>query len=314
MKQDLPLISIALCTYNGEKFLCEQLGTLVGQTYPNLEIVIVDDASTDQTWSILKEFADCYPSIRLFSNSTNLGYQRNFERAFGLCRGEYILVSDQDDIWEKDKVAKLQEAVGDNLLIYHDSTFTDEAANDLGMKMSDKFHMVEGNDSMPFLFFNCVSGHSLMFRRDLLPHILPFPSNCMYDQYIAFVASNRGELKFLPESLVKYRQHQNNSTDILGRKKEKNSLKVARDRMIRENNWLKICSEAKQYPKDQLAKKLYESGKNRTNNFLNIKFGFLIWKNEERLTRIKRKTGLKNFFFALRHIWGIKIKKLVKTS
>lgn len=138
MSANLPLISIALCTYNGEKYLCEQLGTLVGQTYPNLEIVVVDDASTDQTWTILNEFADCYPSIRLFRNTTNLGYLRNFERALKHCQGEYLLISDQDDVWEKEKVTKLLAAVEENLMIYHDSVFIDEHGESIGMKMSDK--------------------------------------------------------------------------------------------------------------------------------------------------------------------------------
>ncbi|WP_158859290.1 glycosyltransferase family 2 protein [Lunatibacter salilacus] len=314
MNENLPLISIALCTYNGEKYLCEQLGTLVGQTYPNLEIIIVDDASTDQTWAILHEFAECYPSIRLFRNFTNLGYQKNFEKALGLCKGEYILISDQDDIWDKDKVTKLQHAVEDNLLIYHDSAFVDDSGNDLGMKMSDRLHMVEGNDPVPFLFFNCVSGHSMMFRRDLLEFVLPFPDIGVYDHYIAFVASGKGRIKYMPESLVGHRQHSGNSTDILGRKKGKSKLKVTQERMERENNWLKICSETKDHPANKFAKKIYESGKDRTHNFLNFRFGYLIWKYQNKLAYIPKNRSFKTLSFALRQIWGIKAKTLVKRA
>ncbi len=312
MNEDLPLISIALCTYNGEKYLCEQLGTLVGQTYPNLEIIIVDDMSEDRSWSILNEFAACYPAIRLFRNPANLGYQKNFEKALGLCQGEYILISDQDDIWEKDKVSKLQKSVDDNLLIYHDSTFVDEAGNDLGLKMSDKLHMVAGNDPVPFLFFNCISGHSMMFRRDLLSMILPFPDNGIYDHYIAFVASGNGRIKYFPDPLVKHRQHQGNSTDILGRKKGKSRLKLTQERMVRENNWLKICSEAKGHPASKFAKEMYQCGKDRTHNFLNFRFGYLVWKHQEKLTYIPKNKSFKTLTFALRQIWGIKAKSLIK--
>jgi glycosyltransferase involved in cell wall biosynthesis len=314
MNQPLPLISIALCTYNGEKYLCEQLGTLVGQTYPNLEIIIVDDASTDQTWSILNEFADCYPSIRLFRNSSNMGYQKNFERALKLCEGDYILISDQDDIWEKDKVTKLREAIAENLMIYHDSVFIDEHGKNIGFKMSDKFNMVDGNDPTPFLFLNCVSGHSIMFRRDLLQHVFPFPDNGMYDHYIAFIATVKGSIKYLPETLVKHRRHQANSTDILDRQKVKSRLTVTQNRMIRENNWLKICSEIKDHPISELAGRFFDCGKYRTDNFLNFKFGYMVWKNQEKLTAIEKNASYKSFLFALRQIWGLRTKKLIKTS
>lgn len=314
MSANLPLISIALCTYNGEKYLCEQLGTLVGQTYPNLEIVVVDDASTDQTWTILNEFADCYPSIRLFRNTTNLGYQKNFERALKHCQGEYLLISDQDDIWEKEKVTKLLAAVEENLMIYHDSVFIDEHGESIGMKMSDKFNMVDGNDPTPFLFLNCVSGHSIMFRRDLLEHVVPFPDRGMYDHYIAFIATTRGSIKYLSETLVKHRRHQGNSTDILERKKPNSRLKVTQDRMIRENNWLKICSETKDHPISELAGRFYDCGQNRTENYFNFKFGYMVWKNQAKLTIIEKNANYRSLTFALRQVWGLRAKKLIKTS
>jgi glycosyltransferase involved in cell wall biosynthesis len=314
MKPTDPLISIALCTYNGEKYLSEQLDTLVNQSYSHLEIVIVDDCSTDETWAILQDYAAADQKIRLYRNERNLGYQKNFERALGLCRGEYILISDQDDRWDLQKVVKLQRAIGGSLLIYHDSAFIAEEGTSLGMKMSDKLHMVSGNDPTPFLFFNCISGHSMMFRRDLLPHIAPFPDTGVYDHYIAFVASGRGHIGYLPECLVQHRQHGGNATDILGRKREKSRLKVTKDRMIRENNWFKICAETEDHPLNNLAGKMYASAKNRTDNYLNLRFGYLVWKYQEKLTRIPRNNSFKTLSFALRQIWGLKAKTLVKKS
>lgn len=314
MKEDLPLISIALCTYNGERFLAEQLDTLVGQTYPNLELVISDDCSKDKTWQILKAYEDRFPFVRLHQNTENLGYQKNFENTLKRCRGYYILISDQDDIWERDKISKLYQNMEGNLLIYHDSEFVDEKGKSLNMRMSDKLNMVAGTDPLPFLFFNCVSGHSMMFRKALLDHILPFPDAGVYDHYMAFVASGKGAVGYLPECLVKHRQHEGNSTDILGRKRPKSRLQVTKERMIRENSWLKICAETKDHPASPLAKKIYESGKGRTENFLNIRFGYLMWKHQEKLTLIPKNTSFKTLSFAIRQIWGIKAKSLVKSS
>src|SRR5215468_9284257 len=92
-----PLVSIALCTYNGEKFLQKQLDSLLEQTYPNIEIIAVDDASTDNTWRILMNSAKRYSNkLKLYKNEKNLGYSLNFERAIKLCRGDFIALSDQD--------------------------------------------------------------------------------------------------------------------------------------------------------------------------------------------------------------------------
>src|SRR5258708_3925751 len=99
------LVSIALCTYNGEAYLKEQLDSLIDQTYPNCEIIIVDDCSKDGTVDILKQYANEYTQIKLYINTENLGYTKNFEKAIVLCNGEYIALCDQDDIWDKNKIS-----------------------------------------------------------------------------------------------------------------------------------------------------------------------------------------------------------------
>ncbi len=87
MKQG-PLVSIALCTYNGAEYLPGQLDTLVNQTYKAIEIVVVDDCSTDETFTILTNYAAKYPQFKLYRNKSNLGFATNFERAVILCEGE----------------------------------------------------------------------------------------------------------------------------------------------------------------------------------------------------------------------------------
>src|SRR5690606_18169426 len=108
---------IALCTYNGGKYLIEQLDSLVKQDYPNIEIIIVDDCSKDTTLSILNSYSLHYPNIKIHVNENNLGYKKNFEKAIQLCNGEYIALSDQDDIWKLDKISKLINSIEKSVLI-----------------------------------------------------------------------------------------------------------------------------------------------------------------------------------------------------
>src|SRR5580698_4535990 len=121
--EDSPLVSIALCTYNGEKFLAAQLDTLIAQTYKNLEVIAVDDCSTDSTYDILKTYAAKYPWFRIYQNAQNLRFLKNFQVAVSYCKGDLIALCDQDDLWHPEKIEMQVNAIGDNMFIYHDSEF-----------------------------------------------------------------------------------------------------------------------------------------------------------------------------------------------
>ncbi|SFU20854.1 Glycosyl transferase family 2 [Algoriphagus locisalis] len=239
----LPLISIALCTYNGCKYLRPQLESLVNQTYPNLEISIYDDCSTDETPSIIQEYAKKFPQIKVHQNPRNLGYQENFAANFKACKGDLIAPCDQDDIWALNKIEKLFDLLQDHILVYHDSELIDEEGKSLGINISTRLNFVSGKNPKNFLFFNCVSGHSMLFSRDLLKYIFPFPKKGFYDHWMVFVASHYGSIDYLSECLVQYRQHQQNLTDILGAKRKETKLQTTISRIQRENNWLEICAE-----------------------------------------------------------------------
>src|SRR4051812_33755133 len=104
----LPTISVALCTYNGAKYLPAQLASLVQQTHLPIELIVCDDSSTDATPQILKEFAAISPfSVRLQFNEANLGSTKNFEKAIGLCTGAVIATCDQDDVWLPQKLERI---------------------------------------------------------------------------------------------------------------------------------------------------------------------------------------------------------------
>jgi glycosyltransferase involved in cell wall biosynthesis len=130
-----PLVSIALCTYNGEKYLSAQLDTLIAQTYINFEIVAVDDCSTDNSFQILEEYSKKYPCIRISRNQHNLGYVKNFEATLKLCKGSLIALCDQDDLWDKTKIELQVNAIDCNVLVYHDSEFINETGETMNKKM-----------------------------------------------------------------------------------------------------------------------------------------------------------------------------------
>src|ERR1700722_18799619 len=98
--ENTPLVSIVLCTYNGERFLSQLLDTLVTQTYPNIEIIAIDDCSADSSFAILAEYALKYTQFRIYRNEKNLGFAGNFEHAITYCRGELVAFCDQDDLWD----------------------------------------------------------------------------------------------------------------------------------------------------------------------------------------------------------------------
>lgn len=210
-----PLISIALCTYNGAAFLREQLDSLIAQTTSDFEIVAVDDCSTDETPEILAQYQKRDPRLRVERNLTNLGFRKNFERALLLARGSLIAPCDQDDIWLPDKLEKLLRAIGEHALAYCDSEFIDELGEPLHKAMSDTMILLSTLDPVPFAAGNCVSGHAMLFRRALLEHALPVPDCFYYDWWLAAVAANAGGVIHCGEKLVKYRLHDRNVTNVL---------------------------------------------------------------------------------------------------
>ena len=126
MSKSSALVSIAMATYNGEKYVAEQLESLVKQTHKNIEIVIVDDCSTDNTVSVVKEFQKKYGFITLIEKENNSGVTKTFEHAICNCKGEYIALSDQDDIWQPDKIEILLSELNHEDAIYSNSLLIDK--------------------------------------------------------------------------------------------------------------------------------------------------------------------------------------------
>lgn len=201
-----------LCTYNGEAFVAAQLASIESQTYPAHEIIIVDDHSTDGTFSILEALAARNPAIRLYRNEVNLGYNANFEKAFSLARYDVLAPADQDDLWHPQKIARMMAHwPADCPLIYCDSvSFSEEPPQ---KPTSEKLvRRLFGTNPRQLAVHNTISGHTMLFRRSLLPLALPFHPQVYYDWWLAMVATCNGGVAFCPEILVYRRLHPGNAS------------------------------------------------------------------------------------------------------
>ncbi len=210
----LPLISVALATYNGGRFLREQLDSIYSQSWENIEVVACDDCSTDDTVAILDEYRQSH-GLQYEVNERNLGFVRNFEKALARCRGMFIALADQDDIWLPQKLERLMAGIGEADLAYSDALLVDRDGRELPVSLIQTAGVrpVSGRSFNYFVCNACVTGCTTLIRRDLLEKALPIPVCEIYhDWWIAVVASRYGGVRYLPERLVKYRQHDDNDT------------------------------------------------------------------------------------------------------
>jgi glycosyltransferase involved in cell wall biosynthesis len=198
------MISVAMCTYNGAKFLPEQLKSIADQTVSVDELVVCDDRSKDDTIEIIKSFAATskFP-VRIHVNEKNLGSTRNFEKCLSLCEGDIIILSDQDDRWRKDKVQKqvaFLNARPDLDAVFSDAEMIDDDSLPTGRTIweeieFDKSRQQIWQDGKPYeILFNgfVVTGATLAVRKSCLARLMPFPTHVqdlIHDAWIAVVLS-----------------------------------------------------------------------------------------------------------------------------
>jgi glycosyltransferase involved in cell wall biosynthesis len=272
-----PLVSIALCTYNGSKYLSLQLDTLINQTYNNIEIIAVDDCSTDDTRDVLNGYALKDNRVKLYCNELNIGYTRNFEKAIELCNGDYITLCDQDDLWEVDKIEVMMASVGEHIMVYHDSDFIDEHGNRIGHDtMASKHRMYDGNSCLPVIIGNTIHGYAILFNSKLKQYLRPFDGKFSHDWAIVFAAFNIGSVKYVNKVLVHYRQHQNAQTDFLEQRKKNTSSRGNKNlqRLPVTADWLNYCLKFEHKKEPDLINKACKlfldlmKGKNRYRCFI----------------------------------------------
>ncbi len=210
LKSNNQKISIALATYNGERYLKEQIDSLLLQTHANFELIVCDDKSTDSTLQILESYKEKI-DIKIFINTKNLGYIKNFEKAISLCTSNYIALCDQDDVWRKDKLEVLVKNIGDFDLIHSDARLIDEHNNIIDNSYSTSTNKVFRKDVKDYFFNNDATGCTIMFKKSLVKEFLPFCENIIsHDWYITLIAKSKNGVKYINETLIDYRQHQNN--------------------------------------------------------------------------------------------------------
>lgn len=201
-------VSVVMCTYNGEKFLREQIDSILAQTYPVYELIIQDDCSTDHTVDIIRTYQEQDERVKLYINPSPLGFNYNFSTAFYKASGDYIASSDQDDIWRKDKIEVLINHMRDNCLVFHNSCLFHQDPN--------KITGIKNADNVPYneLFLVLkpfVPGHECFFKRDILPayrQIVDKEHNISYDSLVLITAKVSGKVEFINEGLVYWRRHQ----------------------------------------------------------------------------------------------------------
>ena len=215
-------LSVAMCTYNGGVYLDEQLQSILNQSRPPDEVVISDDASTDRTIDIARKFAATanFP-VRVSVNESNVGVTKNFERAIGLCQGDAIVLSDQDDCWYETRLSVLEQSllsepsVG---LVFSDADLMDENSRLLGKRLWKTFGLSEARSkqSNSLLFrHNVVYGSTTAFRSEFRDIVLPIPDITTHDFWIAFILSVVSEIRALPVPLIKYRKHSAQQAGVL---------------------------------------------------------------------------------------------------
>ncbi len=226
-----PSVSIILCTYNGEKYLREQLDSLLAQTYPLHEIIIQDDQSTDGTMSILREYTDKYPIIKVFVHDTHTSVNDNFFSALQRATGDLIAISDQDDIWLPHKIATLVNEIGDNLCCFH---FTGQFTATPDYQLKDPRIINVNLERM--LFYGMVPGHTMLIRKELLTILLQrvpaetlhhLASSFYYDSILSIIAMAYGKIKYLPIALDFHRVHSGSCTSTNRRDLSKRTVKNA---------------------------------------------------------------------------------------
>ncbi|MEN0054877.1 MAG: glycosyltransferase family 2 protein [Mucilaginibacter sp.] len=309
--KELPLVSIALCTYNGARFLEQQLYTLINQTYRNIEIIAVDDCSTDNTYQILASYASKHPNLRIYQNETNVGFVNNFERALDYCQGDLIAFCDQDDLWDVKKIELQVAAIGDNLILYHDSELINEQNESLGKKMTDLFNFYRGDEPEAFLFFNCVSGHAMLIKKELIAEARPFKKDGYHDWWMAYVATNIGTIDYLPQCLVKYRQHENSDTDLLERKdadKDRYRHQTREQIFKRRSRWLQYCATYPKNKRTKFVKTLYQLYVNWPDSYVSFRLFALIKKHINVLYYISKQNNRQRRREIKKLAWGYKAK------
>jgi glycosyltransferase involved in cell wall biosynthesis len=245
-------------------------------------------------------------------NERNLGFIRNFEKGCRLATGKWIALCDQDDYWFPEKIEKMVAAIGDHPMIYCDSDLCGEDLQPLGKRISDLVHYQSFDDCRQLCVFSRMYGHATLITRTLFGKASPFLEEVPHDGWLAYHATLYGGVRYLPEVLVKYRQHAGKVFGVVGRKKkkatavqraEKKRKELGRIR-VRMNAYCNACPDSLA-PQKRLLLALVESYRS-----------FSLWNDTRRvllfLTNYKLLLAVKNYSTARKYLFCLKMFVKIK--
>jgi glycosyltransferase involved in cell wall biosynthesis len=304
-----PIVSVVMCTYNGSLYLAEQLNSIQQQTYTHLQIIIADDCSNDDTYTLVKESASLDNRIYCYQNQSRLGFNANYAQALQQATGTYIAISDQDDVWRKDKIELLLQLLqqSDAVMVYcHSMDVIGDVIPAVNSSYAGKIKYFEGADARQLFLRNTISGHTMLFRSVLLQHLFPYSTTVFYDFWLAVLAAVNGGIIFSKETMVYRRIHPNNaSLNFLLRAAKSNYPYLFLQKMILQ------AVKAFGMPKDQIVfgDKLAANLKKSRNGRCNLSLFLFCLRHRKLIFFYKpQKAGI--FFSHLRHSWRIACGRL----
>lgn len=214
------IVHIVMASYNGEKYLKEQLDSLMAQSWPDLTVEVCDDGSTDSTCTIAEQYAAADPRISLHKNGENKGYVRNFLEGIQRSDADYIMLCDQDDIWDHDKVEITLRGMkqaeegheGEPVLVFTDAmNFDSETGRDQGRFHRNSHLNTKKVDSAHLFMENKIIGCTVMINRAVLPYLSEIPEEIrVHDWWLALICSHFGQIMYIDRPTLRYRQHSGN--------------------------------------------------------------------------------------------------------
>ena len=213
MMESKKRVSVVMCTYNGAKYIREQMDSILNQTYPIYEFIIQDDNSTDETWEILQEYQGKYAFIKVFRNEAGRGVNPNFYSAMRRATGDFIAISDQDDIWEPRKIEWQVDTIGDNWL---SAGMTRPFAEESEPSAKAYFDNRKPNIYLERMIYSAmIAGHTMMLKREFLDKLFALKNwieDYMYDHFISIVAGAYEKISYVDKVLVNQRKHVDSAT------------------------------------------------------------------------------------------------------
>ncbi len=223
-------VSVALCTFNGDRFLPEQIASIHAQTVLPDEVVFSDDGSSDATLALIRSsgLEARGVDVAILVNEAPLGVTKNFEQAIRATTGDIVVLSDQDDVWNPDRIARLVAAFEDDhhlLFVHTDAELIDAASRStgrtllgsLGVTRRERRALRRRRAFDTYLRRNLATGATTAFRRSLIEAAEPFPDLWVHDEWLAIVASATGQATLLDYPTIRYRQHDNNQIGVAER-------------------------------------------------------------------------------------------------